>query len=72
MHTLVVCVFVHLLSYECHKLYAQSFKCAFIGYSVSHKGYLCYDSCSNKYHISRHVVFFENQSSFFTHVESFP
>ena len=43
-----------------------------MGYSISHKGYVYYDPCSNKFHISRHVVFFENQSFFSTHVASFP
>ena len=65
----VVC-FVHFPSHECHKLFAQSVKCAFMGYSVSHKGYVCYNLCSNKFRISCHVVFFENQSFFSTHVKS--
>ena len=43
-----------------------------MGYSISYKGYVCYDLCSNKFHISRHVVFFENQSFFSTHVSSLP
>ena len=42
------------------------------GYSISHKGYVCYDPCSNKSRISRNVVFFENQYFFSTHVESLP
>jgi hypothetical protein len=43
-----------------------------MGYSISHKGYVCHDSCANKFCISRTVVFFENQCFFSTHVESFP
>jgi hypothetical protein len=43
-----------------------------MGYSISHKGYVCYDPCSNKCRISRNVVLFENQSFFSTHVESLP
>jgi hypothetical protein len=43
-----------------------------MGYSISHKGYVCYDPCSNKSRISRNVVFFENQCFFSTHVESLP
>ena len=43
-----------------------------MGYSISHKGYVCYDPCSNKFRISCHVVFFENQSFFSTHVASLP
>ena len=70
MHTFGCVCFVHLLSHERHKLSVQSVKCAFMGYSISHKGYVCYDPCSNKFRISHHVVFIENQSFFFTHVAS--
>jgi hypothetical protein len=41
--------FVHLPLHKRHKLSAQSVKCAFMGYSISHKGYVSYDPCSNKY-----------------------
>ena len=41
-----------------------------MGCSASHKGYVCYDPCSNIFHISRYVIFFENQFFFSTHVES--
>ena len=71
IHTFGCIYFVHLPSHERHKLYAQYVKCAFMGYSISHKGYVCYDPCSNKFRISHHVVFFENQSLFSTHVVSF-
>ncbi|KAJ7006999.1 hypothetical protein NC653_006149 [Populus alba x Populus x berolinensis] len=60
--------FVHLSSHKRNKLYAQSIRCAFIGYSIFHKGYVCYDSCFNRFSISRHMVFFENQYLFSTHV----
>jgi hypothetical protein len=43
-----------------------------MGYSISHKGYVCYDSCVNKFCISRNVVLFENQYFFPTHVASLP
>jgi hypothetical protein len=72
LHTFGCVCFVHLPSYERHKLSAQSVKCAFMGYSISHKGYVCYDPCSNKIRISRNVVFFENQYFFSTHLESLP
>jgi hypothetical protein len=72
LHTFGCVCFVHLPPHERHKLSAQSVKCAFMGYSISHKGYVCYDPCSNKCRISRNVVFFENQSFFSTHVESLP
>ena len=64
MHTFGCVCFVHLPSHERHKLSAQFVRCAFMGYSPSHKGYVCYDPCSNQFRISRHVVFFENQSFF--------
>lgn len=60
--------FVHLPSHKCNKLYAKSIRCAFIGYNIFHKGYVCYDSCFNRFSISRHMVFFENQYLFSTHV----
>ena len=72
MHTFGCVCFVHFPSHERHKLSAQSVKYKFMGYSISHKGYVCYDLCSNKFRISRHVVFFENQSFFSTHVASLP
>jgi len=56
--------------HERHKLSAQSAKCVFFGYSVSHKGFGCYDMSCNKFHISRNVVFFENQYFFPANVES--
>ncbi|TXG71326.1 hypothetical protein EZV62_006261 [Acer yangbiense] len=70
LHTFGCVCFVHLPPHERHKLSAQSVKCAFMGYSISHKGYVCYDHCSNKFRISCNVVFFENQYFFSTHVES--
>jgi hypothetical protein len=69
-HTFGCVCFVHLSPHERHKLFAQFVKCAFMGYSISHKGYVCYDSCSNKFRIPRNIVFFENQHFFSTHVES--
>ncbi|KAK0597672.1 hypothetical protein LWI29_027447 [Acer saccharum] len=42
------------------------------GLNTSHKGYVCYDHCSDKFRISRNVVFFENQYFFSTHVKSLP
>ena len=72
MHTFGCACFVHLPPHEHHKLSAQSVKCTCMGYSASHKGYVCYDPCSNRFRISRHVIFFENQFLFSTHVESSP
>ncbi|KAJ0046336.1 hypothetical protein Pint_05309 [Pistacia integerrima] len=72
MHTFGCVCFVHLPSHERNKLFAQSVRCAFMGYSTSHKGYVCYDPCFNRFRISCHVVFFENQSFFPSHDKSLP
>jgi transposase InsO family protein len=53
------CVFfVHLPPIERHKLDAQSVQCAFLGYSNSHKGFVCFDADVNKLCISCNVIFF--------------
>jgi hypothetical protein len=72
LHTFGCVCSVHLPPHERNKLSVQSVECAFMGYSISHKGYICYDSCANKFRISRNVVFFENQYFFPTLVESLP
>jgi hypothetical protein len=41
-----------------------------MGYSISHKGYVYYNPFSNRFCISRHVILFENQYFFPTHVAS--
>ncbi|XP_047257055.1 uncharacterized protein LOC107850820 isoform X4 [Capsicum annuum] len=71
-HTFGCICFVHLPSSQHNKLSAQSTKYVYMGYSTSQKGFLCYDPCSNKFHVSRNVVFFENQYFFSTYVESSP
>jgi hypothetical protein len=70
LHTFGCVCFVHLPPHERHKLSVQFVKCVFMGNSISHKGYVCYDSCANKFCISCNVIFFENQCFFSTHVES--
>ncbi|KAL6330239.1 hypothetical protein AAG906_040161 [Vitis piasezkii] len=64
LHVFGCVCFVHLPSIERHKLDAQSVSCAFLGYSNSHKGFVCYDADANKLRISRNVIFFENQYFF--------
>jgi hypothetical protein len=71
MYTFGRVCFVHLPSHQHNKLFAQSVRCAFMGYNISIKGYVCYDPCSNRFHISRHVLF-ENQHFFSAHVASMP
>jgi hypothetical protein len=40
-----------------HKLIPQSTRCVFLGYSVNHKDYPCFDLSTNRLIVSRHVVF---------------
>lgn len=60
LHTFDCVCFVHLSSHECYKLSVQSSKCVFMGYSTSQKSFVCYDPTSNKFCISRNIVFFKN------------
>jgi len=68
LHTLIfillVVFFVHLPAHERNKFTAQSIKCAFLGYAITQKGYVCYDPQSHRIRISRNVVFFKNQYFF--------
>lgn len=48
-----------LRPYTAHKLSPRSLPCVFLGYSPSHKGYKCLHLPSNRFYISRHVVFNE-------------
>ena len=56
--------FVHLLPHERHKLSVQSVRCAFLGYNMCQKGFVCYDPTLHCTRISRNVIFFENQHFF--------
>lgn len=59
--------YVHLPTHERTKLTAQAVQCAFLGYSVHQKGFLCYDPNLRRIRVSRNVIFFENQYFFSTH-----
>ncbi|KAL4585655.1 hypothetical protein LXL04_010278 [Taraxacum kok-saghyz] len=52
--------FPFLRPYNSHKLDFRSKPCVFIGYSPTHKGYLCYHQPTSRLYISRHVVFNED------------
>lgn len=55
-----------LKPYNHHKIDFRSLPCVFIGYSASHKGYLCYHQPSSRIYIARHVVFNEDVFPFST------
>ena len=64
LHTFGCVCFMHLSPPYRNKLSAQSTRCAFLGYSVNQKGYVCFDPQTRKSHVSRNVVFLENQYFF--------
>ncbi|KAF2324207.1 hypothetical protein GH714_010042 [Hevea brasiliensis] len=54
----------YLRPYNKHKLENRSSPCIFLGYSLVHKGYKCYDFLAKRLYISRHVVFDEHNFPF--------
>ena len=51
--------YVHIPSQKRHKLDDNSVKCVFLGYSVETKGYQFHDPITNKFIVSRDVIFDE-------------
>ena len=70
LHVFGCVCFVHLPPQEQHKLSPQSIRCAFLGYNVCQKGFVCYDPTLHPTSTSRNVIFFENQHFF--HVSYVP
>jgi len=56
--------FVHLPFHERYKLSAQSVRCAFLGYNLCQKGFVCYDPTLRPTCIYRNVILFRINNSF--------
>ncbi|KAJ0039048.1 hypothetical protein Pint_22927 [Pistacia integerrima] len=50
-----------LKPYTKHKLQPRSKPCIFLGYSIAHNAYKCFDPDTAKFFISRHVLFVEDK-----------
>lgn len=66
-------MFLKVFGCECYnstKFIFKSTKCVFIGYSLQHKGYKCFDPFNNKVYITRHVQFNETMFPYVEMVSS--
>ena len=64
LHVFGCTAFVHNLNPSRRKLDPRSFRCVFLGYSSTQKGYRCYYPILKKYFVSHDVTFFEHLSFF--------
>ena len=67
--------YAYLHLYNAHKLHFRSKQCIFIGYSSSHKGYLCLDHFTSRIYVSRRMIFNEHHFPFpktSPHLSPFP
>lgn len=51
-----------LRAYNKHKLQPRSTPCTFLGYALQHQKYLCLETTTGRFYMSRHVTF--NESTF--------
>lgn len=49
-----------LKPYNTLKFQSKTTQCIFLGYAGQYKGYICFNPITNKFHVSRHVLFDEN------------
>ena len=64
LHVFGCLYFPWLRPYSFHKLDQKSSPCVFLGYSLTHSDFLCFDTLLHKIFVSRHVKFVENVFSF--------
>ena len=64
LHIFGCLCFPSLKPYMTNKLSYRSTPCVFLGYAPSHKGNLCLDTKTDRFYISRHVIFHENTFPF--------
>lgn len=63
-HLRVFGCLAHMSVHSPYRLSPRALHTVFIGYPMTQKGYRLYDPVTRQFHISRHVVFTENQFPF--------